>query len=255
MIKIFKVSFTIVTFSLLLGLLSSCRLIGRFKFEYTGDYPELYTVAIHTMPGVRGYTLRSSGTENPFIRVLEEDNFGRVLFQYGDSSTRGTIFVIMQKATDEYVYFYPFYNHVIASSENSPSGFNARVDARNELKLANSWDRDMSDDSELDRVRIVLRKSQGSMSGDELMDIYHTFFPEVDRRPEWIYSRLNFMRFDRYGRSVYHATSPSGRYAIVFQPDHAFDIETSVVELVGDDYQTDLRLLMEANGWNTPPQG
>ena len=69
-------------------------------------------------------------------------------------------------------------------------------------------------------------------------------------------SRTRFFRMDYYGRSIY-LTAERGLgwggpyFAIMFQPDHSFDLETGTLEITSmNNYQTELRLFMEANSWN-----
>ena len=72
-----------------------------------------------------------------------------------------------------------------------------------------------------------------------------------------------FLRTDEYGRAIYlglgrveESESAERTYlAILFQPDHSFDIETGWLEIEEEyfnNYQTKLREFMEANGWDTP---
>ncbi|MCL2864744.1 MAG: hypothetical protein FWE25_04280, partial [Lachnospiraceae bacterium] len=62
-------------------------------------------------------------------------------------------------------------------------------------------------------------------------------------------ANIFFLRTDNYGRSVYFRRNT----AILFQPDHSFDLETGVLEIIDPvRYQTELREFMEANGWDTP---
>jgi len=46
---------------------------------YNGEYPELYTVAIHSLLGSTGY-IQSERRFPAVIRIVEEDTYGRKLF-------------------------------------------------------------------------------------------------------------------------------------------------------------------------------
>ena len=52
------------------------------KYEYLGDYPELYSVAVNSLLGAEGFQsagiIGREGLE-PAISILERDNYGRVL--------------------------------------------------------------------------------------------------------------------------------------------------------------------------------
>ena len=128
------------------------------------------------------------------------------------------------------------------------------------LKEANSWNESMSDSREFERVPIVRLIEVGPVSLDILNEVRFELFPEATNRINSgnVNYRMNFLRTDRYGRSVYLARGPGDErlinpYAVIFQPDHSFDLETGVLEITDiNNYQNELRLLMESNGWNEP---
>jgi hypothetical protein len=263
MSKVIKRLSVILALTFCVLFLTSCTAL--LEFEYRGDNPELYSVALGTIPGVMGW--QSGGffmARPPYINIREVDDFGRVLFSYSEGF--GAFSVIMQRTDNNYAYFYTHYNHMVVPVRGT--GYSAREEQRNlynemieELKIANNWNQPMSDGSEFDGVRIVRRRERGSTPEEALQSAYIEFLSslETERTLQWRSSLMLFLRADRYGRAVYRFAfrdtdwDASRIWAVVFKPDYSFDIETSVVELIGDDYQTDLRLLMEANGWNTPP--
>jgi len=244
--------------------------------EYTGNYPELFSVAISSILGARGYADdESPWRAEPRISILEEDNFGRVLFMYSEDSfvrrreaddgsirtmvTPRHIHIIVQKVDGDYVYFYPHYNLILGRMgrggvfdiyfEDVPRISDEDFDA---FKEANSWNQEMSDDSVFDRVRIVRRKEDGPLSSNQLAEARLEIFPDAEagRRllPNWIV----FLRMDRYGRSIFVRSRDYEHVVVLFQPDHSLDTETSVLRITDMfNYQTELRLFLEANGWNT----
>jgi len=237
---------------LLLGL--TMFLTGCGQFEYPGKYPELYSVAIGSILGQRGYVIGPPGGSAPITEVLEEDNYGRVLFSYNESNFISTFsYVIMQRVDGDYAYFYPHYNFI----SRGAGQFTEEEIER--LKDVNSWNQPMSDSSEFERVRIVRQKERGSISGDKLNEVFHDIFLNINEGlTQNEASRMIFLRTDNYGRTVYvgigHGEKWDGIYIVVlFQPDHTFDIETGILMMEDrNNYQTELRLFMEANGWNEP---
>ena len=228
--------------------LTGCR--GRI---YDGEYPELFSVAIHSLLGARGYEVGHHNVSG--IGVLEEDDHGRVLFLYSEDSISSRL--ILQKVDGDYAYFYPYYNFILnygirPRSAPADFSFGFTEEEIDELKEANSWNQPLSDNSEFERVPIIRLKEEGPVSFEILSNVNYQIFPEATRRGinsnNAIY-RMNSLRTDRYGRTVYFA-SP---YAVLLQPDHSFDLETGVLEITDiNNYQTELRLFMEANGWNEP---
>jgi len=251
MIKMAKIVSVLLVLLLLTIVLTSCFQGVR----YTGDYPELFSVAIGSVLGARGYDdggPRGRHIE-PSVSVLEEDNYGRVLFRYSEGGfTRRIdrnperlvgrsidVYIIAQRVNSNHVYFYPHYNFIIRGEsdarvfesyfEDIPRVSNEDLDA---LKEVNSWNEEMSEESAFDRVRIVRRKEDGPASRDD---------------------RMIYLRTDRYGRSVYTISSQYVHIVYFFQPDHSLDFQTGITEIRDlFNYQTELRLFMEANGWNTP---
>ena len=230
-------------------------------FEYAGSNPELYTVAIHAVPGGRGYISgHILGGQQPTIEIIDWDSYGRVMFFYDEESPliRGGAYVVMQKVVGDYVYFYPFYNHIIRPMSGSDFSL---VEESEAFDSANSWEQELSDDSEFVRVRISRTKESGPISDNRFARAYREVFPETTLHDGQIRGSRVFLRTDRYGRSLHFAIGLVGkgedrvRYhiAMLFQPDNSFDLATGVVFF--EDfykYQSQLKEFMEANGWDTP---
>ena len=124
----------------------------------------------------------------------------------------------------------------------------------------------MGNVSEFVKARIVRQPERGSVPNEKLIEVYHDIFPDIElaRRRNAV-NQMIFLRADDYGRSVYFTTGWEWGYidgdptrihlrvATLFQPDHSFAREAGVL-LITDplNYQTALRLFMEANGWDTP---
>ena len=227
------------------------------EFEYQGDYPELFSSALGSILGTIGYEPHGLGFIPPTIEILEVDDFGRVLFAYSEDSTGDTTGfsrLILQKTEGEYAYFYPHYNFIT----NRYRSRSFTLEEINALKEANRWNQEMSDNSEFAKVRITRQKEAGPIPDKQLRGVYNDIF--TDRQ----LTRSNNMRYwtihlrdDNFGRSVYFSEGRSnGRYiftVLFFHADPIIDSEIGILELSNRfNYQTELRLFMEANGWNTP---
>jgi len=253
-------------------MLTSCF---QGEIEYTGDNPELFSVAMGSVLGATGTELDERGRlVAASVVTLEEDRFGRVLFRYSeeviyrevDSDSgrliwrRVHVYVVAQKVDVEYAYFYPHYNFIIRGDSGT---VNRRFESYFEdipsssfedmvaLREANSWNQEMSDDSAFERVKIVRQKESGPITNRMLVDVRREIIDSGHDsfEPGWGI----FLRTDRYGRSIYTRTSDDSHLVVLFQPDHSFNVETGVLEITDMfNYQTELRLFMEANGWNTP---
>jgi len=284
--------------------LTGCFLIRGPEPVYVCDYPELFSVALASVLG----TGSDIGWYYPDIIILEEDDYGRILFEYDEEFLYPSLLII-QRVEDGYAYFYPHYNFILSAqrgfswAEDIPDfpdeemlnrwlelreisremregdileSFEEVMEIEREMRLmlekipeeprfsdeemerlkqANSWNQEMRDTSEFVRVRIVREKETGPVPPEILVEMHHVFFPDASSRisANNISYNMIFLRTDNYGRSIYSTLGSYTQFAILFQPDHSFNPETGILETTDrNNYQTELRLFMEANGWDTP---
>jgi len=175
-------------------------LVGCSGFEYQGEYPELYSVALGSVLGQRGHeVVGGPRLQPPSLIVLERDRHGRVMFIYTEGHDRhisNDNQLIIQKVEGGYAYFYPHYNFI--------SRRLGRGDFTNEqietLRETNSWNQPMSDTSEFERVRISNHRQSGPVSDDLLIEVYNEIFSNNITTRSHV---LLYLRTDNYGRSVY----------------------------------------------------
>ena len=247
-------------------LLSVLFLIGCYTEEmrrYTGDYPELYSIAIHSLLGAWGYWNAGSAIWEAEVTVLEEDDYGRILFLYLEPMIGGIF--ISQKTTDTHAYFYPHYHFVMYPesywSVTFPRSQNPlKEDQIEELKYLNDWNQPI-DESRLIRVPIVDKKDRYGPIYDG--DIIRRLFRDATGYPAFTAGRVVYLNSDNYGRMLYYVRAwsqalgtASGRvFLFILGPDKSYDFEKGFMELPKDyhfSYQSILRKFKELNGWNTP---
>jgi len=287
------------------------RLFREAEPVYSGDYPELFSVAISSVLGM-GIDI---GWNFPDIMILEEDDYGRIIFEYYEGHLYPSRLII-QKVEGDYAYFYPHYNFMLRTQGTSLTqyipdfqdeemlvqwlefqgelqeleraehqrrldgdfsstceelrelqelmslileevpgdpGFPARLIEN--LKQANSWNQEMSDTNEFVRIRVVREKETGPIPPEILVEVHYEFISESNSRRSVnsVFYSMVFLRTDNYGRSIYSSLKGDTQFVILFQPDHTFDPEMGIFEITErNSYQTELRLFMEANGWDTP---
>ncbi|MGN0823724.1 MAG: hypothetical protein ACI4MB_01495 [Candidatus Coproplasma sp.] len=96
----------------ILSSLSGCFLFN-FTYKYSGEYKELYTVAIYSIPDADGYMYHGEGAYNSDIYVWEQDDYGRVLFAYCEDYQNSVFnIVISQGYNEKSVWFYPEVNYI-----------------------------------------------------------------------------------------------------------------------------------------------
>jgi len=225
------------------------------KKDYTGDYPELYTVAIHSIPGNQGYDEHPEFFYSSGVEVLGEDNYGRILFFYYEYKMCAIL--VCQKADRDYAYFYPDYNFIAASKQKDPSVpedyFTS--DEIEALKEINDWNRE-PDESKYIRARITTTKSNGPVKDKTVMEFYTEILgSDVSTRTR---SGVKYLTTDEYGRSIYlgYGTYGSSRVVcLLFNPDGTYDATNGALEITRDELygcQDRLKEFKKLNGWNTP---
>ncbi len=88
-------------------------------YPYRGEYKELYTTAVYSIPHAVGYMHHGEGAYNPDIYVWEQDDYGRILFSYcEDYGNQVFALVICQGFDEQNVYFYPEANYTLTLIES-----------------------------------------------------------------------------------------------------------------------------------------
>jgi len=159
---------------------SSCFLLYDFLFyRYTGEHPDLYTVALSNVFGISGYTNNGEVSYNPEISIIETDDYGRTLFFYNESyydgNNYGMAFLIMQKSEDGYVYYYqddcciPFFDdsevydyHGREDSEDYIRAVSLSKEIIEALKEQNDWNKEFNQDK-CTKTKIIKKQSDGEI--------------------------------------------------------------------------------------------
>jgi len=222
---------------------------------YDGEYPELYTAAIHSLLGSTGY-IQSERSFPAIIKEIDEDAYARKLFIYYEGSHISTYsLMISQKSDDEYTYFYPDYNFISVEESKwqhtatlGPPEDDFTTEEIEELKRNNDWNKPINIDRCI-KAKIVREKEMGQIEYKELEKLYYeTLGENAGPHPR---HRIHFLVTDNYGRSVYLLEGNSeAATVIVFQPDGSYE-EHGIMELKElQNYQDELKEFKELNGWN-----
>lgn len=100
----YKKLISIITCALNIIMLFGC---GRLYKGYTGEYPQLFTVAVNSIPDAKGYIFYEI-RHQPAISLIDEDSQGRLLFCYCEQYNRDAIMYLMvcQSADGKSAYYY-----------------------------------------------------------------------------------------------------------------------------------------------------
>ncbi len=252
-------------------------------FDYDGDYPELYTVAVNNVFGVDGYKSNGEVSYDPDIVVVETDDYGRVLFIYseydpnGSAGDWGVAFVIMQKHEDDYVYYYqdacytPYCGGIEVYAIRQYDDIKDNVDTKmlEELKKNNDWNKPF-DKTKCVRAKVNAEMPEGK-TGLRDYDFDEVVIPYAKAHgytgTDNSHSRkATFCNADKYGRELYYVYASTGdkneeesniygyyHYAVIVNPDGSFP-EGCVVEITGNSFESYevVKNLKETCDWNQP---
>lgn len=227
---------------------SSCK---GHDYEYTGEYPALYTEAIHSLLWTKGISSKADIICDPLIKKLEEDNYGRILFEYSEkafiSDFAFSSLIVLQKEDSDFVYFYEDFNFICKGKEtvNSKVEFNERE--INELKVLNDWNNEL-DLSKCIKKEIIYKKKNSPLDDkifDEIFSIYKdfdyhiTYYLTEDKNGKFLcYSRLTMRDKDYYYKYVVVLVEPDLSY-FIFEPTLYFN------------YQQELRDFKIQHNWQS----
>ena len=239
-------------------------LVGCHTRDYAheGHHPELFSVAVHSILGLRGFASENPSFDSP-MEIIAEDDYGRRLFLYLENSHFAMI--IIQKSSDNYAYFYPDVNFITVDVRgHSPRPIYTHrnrlpqlidqyftVDEISGLKEANDWGQEL-DKSRMVRVAITRNRPMGPICNDVVMGVYrgtlgiHYSFNSR--------GHVRYLRSDRYGRSIYlgFARLDDRVIVLLINADGTFDEATGYMIMTRDclyDYQDRLQEFMDRNGW------
>ena len=255
-----KMTIIIVTIMGLALLLASCH---ARDYDYEGYYPELYSVAVHSLLGVVG-SAGSSPASDSFIEIVAEDDYGRLLFIYLEYDHFAM--VIAQTSNDKHAYFYPDVNFITVDMRGHRPRpiyhYHARLpelidqyfstDEISALKEANDWDQEL-DKSRMMRVEITRNRPRGPVDDDILVEFN---IRALGRGNTWGHrAHVRYLRSDRDGRSIFLSMGhpANNKVAVLlFNADGTFDEINGYMIMTRDclyDYQDRLQEFMDRNGW------
>jgi hypothetical protein len=225
------------------GVLGCVMLI---PIEYRKEHPELFTEAIHSLLGVKGY--HSHG--DAIIKIMEKDEYDRVLFYYREDEMSEHL-LIAQKSDGVYVYYYPDFNFI--SHSYSLPDFSEQ--AILELKDKNDWNKPL-DESKSIKQNITRIKPEYSLDKDLIEEIFEKAIDYSGK--ETISRGYNmYLTSDENGKKLFLCLGviPYGNrdwiyLAIIINADGSCDLATCFMKLTDlYNYQHDLKAFKELNNW------
>ena len=248
--------------------LSSCIYLG-----YQGEDVDLFTTAANNVFAIYGSASNGEATFEPTIKVIEKDDYGRVLFFYNEIGSRyweshisyGMAFVIMQYSDSERAYYYldecyiPYFTDLRGTDEVLASLDPSILD---ELKERNDWGKEIDTDK---CASSALSKYKEELEGYKDVEISNSIAAALSDylgiEINW-YTNPIYCHSDSYGRKLFYAYAAKGKdsngddvradFAVILNPDMSFT--SGCVAEIEDRLATyrvvtDLKLSV---GWDKP---
>lgn len=137
----------------LLILLSTFMLLiitGCFYRGYSGNYSDLYTVAINSVLCNNGHSFSADKYVNPKIEIIEKDMYGRIMFTYYEKYYAGadisfSSLIICQQSNEKNVFYYEDINYIIKEQTLYEQNINSFENEEIEkLKAVNDWNKEIN---------------------------------------------------------------------------------------------------------------
>lgn len=264
-------------------LLLACNSTGCTNYYspyyYEGAYPDLFTVAINSLLGAKGY-YQHEIHEEPQIMILETDAYDRILFAYSEDSTISTLsLLIMQYKDEDYAYFYADENFISCAAEYDYLDYEAFEESLQDafteeeihaLKVNNDWGKALNP-AQCTKAKIERRKNipDTSVTEKDLDALCKAYVREYKgyKGNDEIYRFDTYCTSDMYGRKLYYVygigrdvngegVSPNSKhmyidFAVIIQADDTYDKDVCIMEIPNKyAYQDQLKVFKKANGWN-----
>ena len=273
--------------ALLLISIFAISITGCTPYKYEGDYIDLYTVAVNSIFSARGYIPNAEIFDNPFIEIIEIDEYGRTMFFYYDGFgyfdrdhmydsayyNLGYAILIMQKSTENHVYFYEHDCLEMYLMEDRDTFINNKEYTKNdysELKAKNDWGKKIDEDKCIQKPLTTRNSGNLKINDWTYNKIISAYAKSIGYKgDDNIFRNSVYNTSDTYGRELYYVwgvgrdalgegVSPNSvvqyfEFAIIFNPDGTYNQETCIIEI--DDIINFKEKLIEfklLNNWNQP---
>lgn len=242
-------------YSILLGvILLLTTFTGCYDYSYSGEHPELYTVAVNSLLWNKGISTQTDRVCDSDIEVIEKDDYGRVLFKYTEKSFTSNLafsgLLVLQAQEDDFVYYYENYN-MLCKEKVSHSDVKVEFDAqeKEQLKELNDWNKEI-DLKKCIKKEICTEKKDIPIEESMLEDI----FSDIEGyRNHYTFYLTN----DDYGRFICYSVvdtlnegKADDKYIVLLFDEQlkCFMYEPSSYY----EYQDEFKEFKEINNWNNP---
>ena len=224
-------------------------------YGYSGEYADLYTVAINSVLWNLGHSYGADFARNSDIEIIEQDEFGRTLFSYHEKYYSGggmafSALIVSQYSTDELVYYYEDCNYIIKKQEPYASNLqDFEIEQVEQLKAINDWGKPINEDKCISKTI--------SKSKQKVLDVESAVIEKVLTENDLSLDRYNafahYLTDDKNGNYIVYGVIKQIRdeddiYFVAFVSEDNEKIEVLVPSDLYN-YTSELVNFKKENGW------
>lgn len=243
-------SFCAVLCFILVWILAGCEYKG-----YSGEYVDLYTVAINSVLWNLGHSYSTDFTKDSEIEIIETDGFGRTLFSYHEKYYSGgelsySALIVSQYSSNGQVYYYEDCNYIVKKQDPNASRLqDFNLEEIECLKSINDWDKPINADKCISKT-ISKNKQTISEVKNAVIDMVVT---ENDLSGKNYNAFADYLTADKNGNHIFYGAiiRLDGENDIYFVAFVSGDSEKIELLTPSDlyDYAEELTNFKERNGW------
>lgn len=279
----------IVAAAILFGLiiLGFILVLAQGYLGYKEPFTAEYTEAVYSLLDAKGYWVYGEPICDPYLKVLEKDNFGRTLFAYCEYNRVSSLsLMILQKSDGVFSYYYTDCNFTasetfISGEPNFDIADTIQVNDENvlsfftgeqidELKNLNDWNKEINT-GKCVKKEIINKKDFPKITRAQ-KDSFDLICKKIAKDcgckgNDSVYRYATALDTDDYGRTIYYVygihrdvdgegISPTSKkmeldMVIIMNSNGSYDINTCGIKLKDtQNYQTELQKFKQLNSWN-----
>lgn len=235
---------------LFMMILTSCRYNG-----YSGNYSNLYSVAINSVLWLNGHSWDADYECNPYIEIIDEDQYGRIMFTYYEKYYSGadisfSALIICQDSNEKEVFYYEDVNFLVKEqvlySQNIEQFTEEEIEY---LKLINDWNKEMNYDK---CVRKEIAQNKPKIPNDkeikkQIIDEFKLISGEYSLFLDFLTNNLDNSKYIVYG--YIRKSEQEGIYFIGLVDEDDFIKLSTIIPSNVYDYITEFVEFKKLNNW------
>ncbi len=236
---------------LILIILTSC-----VHSEYSGNYSNLYTVAINSVLWLNGHSWGADFECDPQIEIIDEDRYGRIMFTYYEKYYSGgdlsfSALIICQDSNEKEVFYYENVNYIIKKQVIFSQLEEFNREEIEYLKSINDWNQEINYDK---CIKKEITKNKSNIPNEkeikkEIIDEFDLINGQYALFMDFLTNNSDNSKFIVYGYII--KSEKEGIYFVGLvekEKDYFLKINI-IVPLNVYDYTTEFIEFKESNNW------